>query len=54
LTHPPTASHGAVKLGILHERKVGKRARAQERTTPAEDPVIAEREAEDVNTHIPQ
>jgi hypothetical protein len=54
LTHLPTASQRAVKLGILHERKFGKVARAQERMTPAEDPMIAERKAEDLDTHIPE
>jgi hypothetical protein len=54
LTHPSTASQGAVKLGILHERKFGKLARAQKRMTPAEDPMIAERKAEDLDAHIPE
>jgi hypothetical protein len=54
LTHASTPPQGAVKLGILHERNLGKLARSQERTTPAEDPVIAERKAEDLDAHIPK
>jgi len=54
LTHPSIASQGSIKLGIFHERNFGKLPSAKERMPPAEDPVIAERKAEDMNAHIPK
>jgi hypothetical protein len=54
LTHLPPASQGAVKLGVLHQRYFGKLARIEESRTPAEDSMIAERKAEDMDTYIPK
>jgi len=53
LTHPSVAQQGSVKLGIFHERKVGKTACLQEHITPAEDSMITQRKAEDLDAQIP-
>jgi len=54
LPHPAAASQRSVEFSILHQRNFGKSAHAPERRTPAEDPVIAKREAKDMDTQIPQ
>jgi hypothetical protein len=54
LAHSPTASQRPIKLGILHKGNFGKLPSAKERMPPAEDPVIAERKAEDMDAHIPE